>query len=158
MKNTLIRLAGLGALAGGLIFAQNAATATAPNTGRGMAGHAARRGHFRERMANYLNLTPEQRAQAKQVMAGARQEAAPLRQQMKQNREALAAAIRSGNDAQINQITKSEAPVMAQLAAIRAHSFEKIYATLTPQQKTKVDNLRQWLHAGRRGRPGATLG
>lgn len=143
MKKTLITLAGLGALAGGLIFAQHA--------GQNPAGPAARRGHFIQRVVNDLNLTPDQQAQAKQIMAGARQEAAPLRQQMKQNRQALAAAIRSGSDAQIDQITKAEAPVMAQLAAIRAHAFEKIYATLTPEQKTKADNMRQQFHAGRRG-------
>jgi len=143
MKKTLIRLAGLGALAGVLIFAQNAA--------RNPAGPAARRGHSIQRMVNYLNLTPDQQAQAKQIMAGARMESAPLRQQMKQNREALASAIKSGNDAQIDQITKAEAPVMAQMAAIRAHAFEKIYATLTPEQKAKADTMRQHFHGGRRG-------
>jgi|ERR1051326_5686788 Spy/CpxP family protein refolding chaperone len=143
MTKTLTRLAGLGALSAGLIFAQNAAQ----NTTR----PAARRGHFVQRIVNYLNLTPDQQAQAKQIMAGARQEAAPLRQQMKQNREALATAIKSGNDAQIDQITKAQAPAMAQLAAIRAHAFEKIYATLTPEQKTKADNMRQMFHARRRG-------
>jgi len=40
---------------------------------------------------NYLNLTPDQQAQAKQIMAGAWQEAAPLRQQ-----------------AQIDRITKAK--------------------------------------------------
>lgn len=139
MTKILIRLAGLGALAGGLIFAQNTA------------GPTARRGHFVQRIVNYLNLTPDQQAQAKQIMAGVRQEAAPLREQMKQNREALANAIKTGNDAQIDQITKAQAPVMAQLAAIRAHGFEKIYAMLTPEQKTKADNMRQMFGARRRG-------
>ena len=101
--------------------------------------------------ARDLNLTPDQQAQAKQIMAGARQESAPLRQQMKQNREALASAIKSGNDAQIDQITKADAPVMAQMAAIRAHAFEKIYATLTPEQKAKADTMRQRFQSRRRG-------
>jgi periplasmic protein CpxP/Spy len=143
MKKSLIGLAGLGALAGVLIVGQN--------TGQAPAGHAPRHGQFLNHMAANLNLTADQQAQAKQVMAGARQEAAPLRQQMKQNREALAAAIKSGNDAQIDQIAKAQAPVMAQLAAIRAHAFEKIYATLTPEQKAKADTMRQQFHAGRRG-------
>jgi Spy/CpxP family protein refolding chaperone len=62
-----------------------------------------------------------------------------LRRQMKQNRQALAAAIRAGDDARIDQITKAEAPIIAQLAAIRAHAKEKIYATLTPEKKAKAD-------------------
>ena len=147
MKNNLLRLAGLGALASGMIFAQNTTTATAP------ARPMARRAHMAQRISQYLNLTPDQQAQAKQIMATARQEATPLRQQMKQNREALASAIKSGNDAQIDQVSKAEAPVVSQLTAIRAHAFEKIYAMLTPEQKTKADNIRQWFHAGpaRRG-------
>ena len=147
MKNTLLRLAGLGALAGGMIFAQSTTTAPAqPAQSQHFAGRHAR---FAQRIANYLNLTPDQRAQAKQIMAAARQEAAPLRQQLKQNRAALFNAIKTGNDAQIDQITKDQAPVQAQMAAIRAHAFEKIYATLTPDQKTKADNMQQFFHARR---------
>jgi len=41
--------------------------------------------------------------------------------------------------------------MMAQLAAIRPHPFEKIYATLTPQQMTKADNMRQWFSSGSQG-------
>lgn len=141
MKDSLIRLAGVGALACGLMFAQGGGSG-------GKGAPMARRGHFVQRMVTYLNLTPDQQTQAKQIMADARQQSMPLRQQMKQNREALSTAIKSGNDAQIDQITKAEAPVMAQLAAIRAHAFEKIYATLTPEQKTKADNMRQWFAAG----------
>ena len=145
MKKNLFRLAGLGALAGGMIFAQNPAPAqpAAPQ------GFAARRAHSAQRMANYLNMTPEQRAQAKQVMSAAREQAAPLRQQLKDNHEALFNAIKTGNDAQIDQITKAQASLTAQLSAIRAHAFEKIYATLTPDQKTKADNMQQFFRSFR---------
>lgn len=148
MKKTLIALAGLGTLAGSMMFAETPATNSAPAAQHPV--RAGRRGRFGQRIANYLNLTADQQAQAKQVMTAARQEAAPLRQQMKQNREALANAIKAGNDAQIDQIAKAQAPVMAQLAAIRAHAFEKIYATLTPDQKTKADNMRQFFMSHRR--------
>ena len=102
-----------------------------------------------QRISKYLQLTPDQQAQAKQIFASARQEAAPVRQQLKQNRQALMSAIKSGNDAQIDQITAAQAPLMAQAAAIRAHAFEKVYATLTPDQKAKADNMRSMFHAGR---------
>ena len=144
MKKNLIKLAGLAAIAGGLIFAQT--TTTSPT---GPAGHGSRRARMAQRISNYLQLTPDQQAQAKQIFASSRQEAAPLRQQMKQNRQALYSAIKAGNDTQIDQITKAQAPLMSQLAAIRAHAFEKVYATLTPDQKTKADNMRQFFHAGR---------
>src|SRR5258708_37462199 len=138
MTNRLMRVAGLGALATGMIFAQSGPQGPAQTAPR---ARKAARAHAGKRLANYLNLTPEQRAQVKQIMAGARQEGAPLRQQMRQNRQALAAAIKAGNDAQIDQITRTEAPAMAQLAGIRAHAKEKIYATLTPEQKAKADQM-----------------
>src|SRR5260370_41842102 len=142
MTNRLIRVAGLGALATSMIFAQSGSQDPAQTAPR---ARKAARAHAGKRLADYLNLTPDQRAQAKQIMAGARQEAAPLRQQMKQNRQALAAAIKAGDDARIDQITKAEAPIIAQLAAIRAHAKEKIYATPPPEQKAKADQMGRFL-------------
>ncbi|MGA2598754.1 MAG: Spy/CpxP family protein refolding chaperone [Bryobacteraceae bacterium] len=135
MKNKLTQLAGLALLTGGVIFAQSAAT-----TPRQPA----------QRMAAYLNLTPDQQAQAKAIRAQAREAAAPIREQLKQSRQALQAAIKSGNDAQIDQITQAQAPLMAQAAAIRAHAFEKFYATLTPDQKAKADSMHQFFKSHRR--------
>jgi Spy/CpxP family protein refolding chaperone len=150
MKNKLIRVAAFGALATGMSFAQSGPpdpAQPAPPQQK-----AQRRAHPGRRMANYLNMSADQRAQARQILAGAKQEAAPLRQQMQQNRQALAAAIKSGNDAQIDQITKAEAPVKAQLAAIHAHAMEKIYATLTPEQKAKADHMRRFVGNATGGR------
>jgi Spy/CpxP family protein refolding chaperone len=150
MKNKLIRVAGLGALATGMICAQSGsqdpaqvAPQTQQQSGR-RAAPAQRRAHFGKRLAAYLNLSADQQAQAKQIFASAKQDAAPLRQQMMQHRQALAAAVKAGNDAQIDQITKDAAPVHAQLAAIRAHTMQKIYATLTPEQKAKADHMRRF--------------
>lgn len=151
MKKNLTRMLGLGALATGMIFAQASSDsgqlAKRPEAQRSWreSGHGQRRARFANRIANYLNLSPEQRTQAKQVLANAREEAKPLRRQLHQNRAALLDAIKAGDNARIDQITKGEAPLMAQMAAIRAHAFSKIYATLTPEQKTKADNMRQFM-------------
>jgi Spy/CpxP family protein refolding chaperone len=154
MKKNSIRVAVLGALAAGAMFAQSNSTQLAPkgeqNPGWKQATPAQRRAHRAQRMANYLNLTAEQRAQAKIVMGTAREQAKPLREQLKSDRVALRSAIKAGNDAQIDRITKAEAPLIAQLSAIRAHAFEKVYATLTPEQKTKADNMRQNFMSHRR--------
>ena len=137
MKNKLLMVAGIGALATGLMFAQSGTpTQNAP---------AHRRAHAGQRFAKVLNLTPDQKAQAKQIMADARSQATPLRQQLMQNRQALREAIQSGNDAQIDQITKAEAPVRAQLASIHAHAMEKIFATLTPEQKAKASQMHRFM-------------
>jgi Spy/CpxP family protein refolding chaperone len=155
MKQNLLRVATLGALAAGMIFAQSEsgsgqlAKRSEQRQGWRNGGPAQHRAHFAQRMANYLNLTPQQRDQAKQIMASAREQAKPVRQQLKANREALMNAIKTGNDAQIDQITQAQAPLIAQASAIRAHAFEKIYATLTPEQKAKADNMRQLFHSRR---------
>jgi Spy/CpxP family protein refolding chaperone len=141
MKNKLTRLAGLALLTGGVMFAQSAATTPE---------QPARHARMQQRMAAYLNLTPDQQAQARAIRAQAREAAAPIREQLKQSRQALQAAIKSGNDAQIDQITQAQAPLMAQAAAIRAHAFEKFYATLTPDQKAKADNMHQFFKSHRR--------
>ena len=39
---------------------------------------------------------------------------------------------------------------LPQAAAIRAHAFEKFYATLTPDQKTKADSMHQFFKSHRR--------
>lgn len=149
MKNKPIRMALVGALAAGAMFAQTAtdsgqlAKRTEQPQGWRAAGRAERRAHFAERMANYLNLTPEQRAQAKQVMAAAREQSKPLRQELKQNRAALMNAVKTANDAQIDKLSREQAPLLAKMASIRAHAFEKIYASLTPEQKAKADTMRQ---------------
>src|SRR5260370_30974885 len=150
MKSKLIRLVGFGALATGMIFAQNGAPDPVQNAQRQQGQE--RRAEPGRRMARVLNLTADQRAQAQQILAGAKQEAAPLRQQMQQNRKALADAIKSGNDAQIDQITRSAAPVKAQLAAIHARAMGKIYATLTPEQKAKADHMRRFVGHAAGGR------
>jgi Spy/CpxP family protein refolding chaperone len=144
MKNKLIRVAAFGALATGMIFAQNGPPDPAQPAPQ-QQQKSQQRAHPGRRMAKYLNMSADQRAQARQILAGAKQEATPLRLQMQQNRKALADAIKSGNDAQIDQITKAEAPVKAQLAAIHAHAMEKIYATLTPEQKAKADHMRRFV-------------
>jgi len=137
MKNKLLLVAAIGALTTGLTFAQNGnPTPNAP---------VHKRAHAGQRFARFLNLTPDQKAQAKQIMADARTQATPLRQQLMQNRQALRDAIKSGNDAQIDQITKADAPLRAQLAAIHAHAMEKIYATLTPDQKAKADQMHRFM-------------
>ena len=143
MKNKLLLVAAIGALTTGLTFAQNGnPTPNAP---------VHKRAHAGQRFARFLNLTPDQKAQAKQIMADARTQATPLRQQLMQNRQALRDAIKSGNDAQIDQITSQMGPLMAQSTAIRTKAFEKFYSILTPAQQSQLGqhgNAMNRRHAG----------
>jgi Spy/CpxP family protein refolding chaperone len=128
-------VAALGAVS---LFAQ-APQAPAPAQGR----------HKLGRMANYLNLTPAQRAQAKSIFREAHQSAQPVRQQLRETRQSLQAAIKSGNADQIKQLAATEGTEKGQLAAIRASAFSKLYPTLTPEQQQKLAEFQQLRKAHR---------
>ena len=93
------------------------------------------------RIAQYLNLTPAQIAQAKAEFQGVRQQAQPIRQQLRQVHQAMFQAIRANDTAQIAQLSAQEASLRGQISAMRADVMAKLYAGLTPAQRAKADQL-----------------
>jgi Spy/CpxP family protein refolding chaperone len=93
------------------------------------------------RMAQYLNLTPAQVAQAKTGFQAARQSAQPVRQQLKQVRASMLQAVRANDMAKIDQLSAQEGSLKGQLLAIRHEAFAKFYAGLSPEQQAKADQL-----------------
>ena len=104
-------------------------------------GH--RHGRHGAFLTAYLNLTPAQQAQEKTIFEGARQSAQPLRQQLRQTRESLHAAVQANNTAQIQQLAASEGSQVGQLAAIHGTAMAKVYQMLTPDQQQKMASLEQ---------------
>ncbi|HEY6392830.1 MAG TPA: Spy/CpxP family protein refolding chaperone [Bryobacteraceae bacterium] len=104
--------------------------------------------HKLGRVANYLNLTAAQRAQAQTIFREAGQSAKPVRQQLRETRKSLQAAIKTGNSDQIQQLSATEGNERGQLAAIRANAFAKLYPALTPEQQQKLAEFR---HSRKRG-------
>ena len=119
------------------------AAETAPAAGVHRHGH---RGAF---LSSYLNLTPAQQAQEKTIFQGARESAQPVRQQLKQTRQSLRAAIQANDTAQIQQLATTEGGEVGQLAAIRGNAMAKVYQILTPDQQQKLAQLRQAHKAAR---------
>jgi Spy/CpxP family protein refolding chaperone len=102
------------------------------------------RGHFFDRMSTALNLTEQQKQQAKTIFASEREAARPIRQELRQERKSVESAIRAGKPAaDVEQIAKNEGPALGNLAAIRADAAAKFYAVLTPEQQQKFASLRQ---------------
>jgi Spy/CpxP family protein refolding chaperone len=91
------------------------------------------------RMAQYLNLTTEQRA----IFREAGKSAKPLRMQLRQTHQSLQEAIKSGNADQIKQLTAAEGSEKGELAAIRANAMAKLYPTFTAEQRQKLAEFRQ---------------
>ncbi len=94
-----------------------------------------------------LNLTPAQQAQEKSIFQESRQSSQPLRQQLRQTRQSLWAAVKANNTAQIQQLAATQGSELGQLMAIRSTAMAKVYQTLTPDQQQKLQALREARHA-----------
>jgi periplasmic protein CpxP/Spy len=147
MKRNLMKFATVGALAAGMAFAQSQAPAPQPAPGQG-GGKAkfARRAAGRRRMMQALNLTDAQKQQAKSIFQQARETAQPLRAQLKQSREAMAAAAKVGNTAQIQQLATDQGNLLGRMIAVRTEAMAKFYNTLTSEQRAKADQIQQRMH------------
>jgi len=140
MKNQMFRFAGVAAMAAGMAFAQGTSPSPSPNP------PAARRNLMRQhiqRMEQQLNLTETQKTQAKSIFDNARTTAQPIRQQLRENHQALMSAAKAQDDSQIQQLSAKQGKLEGQLVAIRTEAFSKFYAMLTPEQRTKADQMHQ---------------
>lgn len=160
MQRPFLKIASTAALAAGMLFAQAPAPPAGQQPGPAAAGRQQGAWRRRGRLFSSLNLTDDQKAQAKSIFQSARQTAQPVAQQLRQVREALRNAAKSGSpDAEIDKLANAEAPLVAQLAAVRAKAFAKFYALLTPEQRDKLQNMQANRMFGMRGgrRPGQAL-
>jgi protein CpxP len=134
MKQIAIRTLVALALVTGMVFAQG------PGLGLGKAGL---RGAGR-RVANQLDLTDAQKQQARSIMEQTRRDAAPLRQELKQNRKALNEAVQAGkSEAEIRQLAAAQGNTLGQLLALRSQARARMVSQLTPEQKAKAAQLRE---------------
>jgi len=99
------------------------------------------------RLEQSLNLSDAQKAQAKSIFQQARESAKPIREQLKQNRQALTAAIKAGQgDANLQQLAAQQGQLRGQMVAIRSEAASKFYATLNADQRSKLDQMHQRFH------------
>ena len=135
MYRHLMRLSVVVALAAGMVFAQAPSTTAQPGGGKAA---------VRRRIAQALTLSDAQKQQAQAIIQQTRQTVQPLRQQAKQNRQALMAAIQAGKgEVEIHQLALTQGNLAGQLVAARMEALAKFYSTLTPEQRAKADLMRQ---------------
>jgi Spy/CpxP family protein refolding chaperone len=141
MRKQLCEFAAVAALAVGMAAAAQApATGTQPPPGKAPLTHPLF-GH--QQMMQALNLTATQHQQAKTIFDVASQKAQPIRQEMRQNREALYAAIKANNTSEIERLSSQQGELQGKVVAIRSEAMAKFYAILTPEQRTKADQIHQ---------------
>ena len=142
MKHSLRNAATVATLAAAMAFGQNAPVHRGPRDGQGMMG----------RFGADLNLTDAQKQQAQSIFSAAHQSAQSINAQLKQSREALAIAVKSGaSEAEIDKLSNSLAPLMAQSTAIHTKAFAKFYSILTQEQKDKIGDRFNMMMYGMQG-------
>jgi Spy/CpxP family protein refolding chaperone len=139
MKQNLIRFGTVAAMAAGMAFAQAPAKPMLPP------GHPMmeQRREFGERMMENLNLSAAQKADAKVIFDKAREVAKPVREELRQNRTDLYAAIKANDTAKIHSLSARQGALVAKMTEIRADARAQFYAKLTPEQRTKADKMHE---------------
>ena len=99
-------------------------------------------GQHMDSMAQKLNLTDPQKQEFHTIFQQAHQSAMPIREELKTNREALAAAVKANKTGEIQQLATARGKLVGQMTAIYAEAHAKFYQTLTPEQKVKADQMR----------------
>ncbi|HEX4487413.1 MAG TPA: Spy/CpxP family protein refolding chaperone [Terriglobales bacterium] len=117
---------------------QNVRSARWQGGGDGMFG-----GHSLAFFAHRLDLTDEQQAQAKDIMAKEKPTLKPLFQQLAQTRHQLRQFGESGNfdEAQVRAIATQQSQTLTELTVQKARIEAELVKMLTPDQKTKLTQM-----------------
>jgi Spy/CpxP family protein refolding chaperone len=103
------------------------------------------RGQIRQRIAEKLNLTDDQKAQIKTVLRGEKDMIKNLVGQLQYTRKNLRAAIRAGdaNETAVRAAAAKAAAVEGELAVERMKIYGKIAPILTDAQRQQISELEQ---------------
>jgi periplasmic protein CpxP/Spy len=95
--------------------------------------------------ARALNLTDDQRAQMKSVMAKEKPALKPLFSQMAATRQQLRQLEMSDtfDESKVRELASQQAQTMTELTVQRARIHSELYQILTPEQKTKMTQMMQ---------------
>ncbi|MGE4579816.1 MAG: Spy/CpxP family protein refolding chaperone [Desulfuromonadales bacterium] len=101
-------------------------------------------GPFEGRMAAKLNLTSEQQAQIKAIVEAERERIAPLREQMREQRTQLQAAMKAQpfDENTVRLLAASQAEARTEMIVHRARVQNQINTVLTEEQREQAEKLR----------------
>lgn len=103
-----------------------------------------------QRLTQTLSLTAEQQNKVHTALTESDVVLKGNRQKMQDLHTALLAAVKAGNEDQIDKISQDIATVHQQETAVRAKSMAKIYGALTADQKAKAGQNLEMLMGGPR--------
>jgi Spy/CpxP family protein refolding chaperone len=123
----------LSVLTAGILAAQT----PAPSAPQHQA-HAGQRSRM-ERLTAGLNLTADQQRQTHEIFGQSRTQMKALMPRLREERAAMAGAVKTDSENQIDQLAQQHAQLRAQMEAMHAKTLAKFYTILTPDQKAKFD-------------------
>jgi Spy/CpxP family protein refolding chaperone len=145
MKNTLLKVTAFLALASVVAMAQRGN----PPEPAQMVQH---RVNF---LTKQLSLTPQQQQQATTIFTEAANNGKSFHDQVRTAHQNLQAAIQKNDTASIDQISNNIASMSGQMMAAHAKAQAAFYQTLTPEQQSKMNGLKENRHwHGRHGHGG----
>jgi len=89
-----------------------------------------------------LGLTADQKSEFKAIRQQCRKDAQPIQDKLQQNRQALSAAVKANDTAQIQALSKTQGDLRGQMKAIHSQTRARIYSDLKPDQRAKMDQVR----------------
>lgn len=152
MKNvTIWGAAAVLAIGGFSVVAQ----AQGPGGGRGPGGPHGGPGALMGMLGTAIGLTDAQKAEIKTIFETARTSNASLHEELKASREAEKAAIKAGkSDAELAQLAASYSQLHVRMHTTRLQTEAKVYKVLTPEQRAKVEKLKEEMQSRMAGRFG----
>ena len=96
------------------------------------------------RMFRNLDLTDAQKAQIKQIRQNSRESTKPLREQLRAIRQEVRQSTQSGtfDEVFVTQKLTEAASLQAKLMGAKFAAHQETLSVLTPEQKTKLDEMR----------------
>ena len=102
-------------------------------------GFGHRRGEMLQQMTKELNLSETQQGQIRNILADERSRTKPLREKLRQNREAEVVKIDGSFDATlVRAFANNQAQIMRDLIIEKEKTKSQIYSVLTPDQRQKA--------------------
>ncbi len=97
------------------------------------------------RMFSRLDLTDAQKAQLKQIRENRRQSLTPLLTEIRTKRQEIRRSNQGGtfDEALVKQKLTEIAPLQAKLIGERFKLRQEMFSVLTPEQKTKLEQMRE---------------
>jgi Spy/CpxP family protein refolding chaperone len=138
MRNRIFGIAGIAVLVISLAFLALGHGFQGPG-GHGKGGH----GDMLEHMSRALNLTAEQKQQAKAIMDSVESTASGIHAKLDDVHKQLAAATANGqfDETQVRTLANQQAQLEADMTVEHFRAISKVFSILTPEQRVKAEEL-----------------